>query len=126
MKQSKSDIELHKKDQVVEKEIESIQQKDEAPTVENVSPHKEVEPVKDVQSQPQPKKQEEKQEKKPEKFDSVDIPELETVQLPQDKAAPKSEAPVITPEKPKQEAIDTKQSKKEEVTSAKKQDTQVK
>merc|ERR1711994_740162 len=120
------DIELHKKDQVVEKEIESVQQKDEATTVEKVSPHKEVEPVKDVQSQPQPKKQEEKQEKKPEKFDSVDIPELETVQLPQDKAATKSEAPVVTPEKPKQEVIDTKENKKEEVTPAKKQDTEAK
>merc|ERR1711994_1153973 len=120
------DIELHKKDQVVEKEIESVQQKDEATTVEKIPPHKEVEPVKDVQSQPQPKKQDEKQEKKPEKFDSVDIPELETVQLPQDKAVPKSEAPVVTPEKPKQEVIDTKQNKKEGVTSAKKQDTEAK
>ena len=131
MKQSKSDIELHKKEQNVEKPTESTQQKDAAPTVDKESPQKEAVPVEEVHSQPHLMQQKEIQEKKPEvvkdisaderdtaakdvkKIDSSEIPELETVQMPQEKETPK---PVTPKEKPKQVEEDTKQVKKEDAS----------
>merc|ERR1711963_789028 len=100
-------------------------------TADKESPQKEVDPVEEVRSQPHLMQQKEIQEKKPEvvkdvsadegdtaakdvkKIDSSEIPELETVQIPQEKEAPKQ----VTPkEKPKQVAADTKQDKKEDAS----------
>ena len=96
MKLSKSDKDLHKNDQKVEQPAETTKQQDVAPAVEKTSPHKEISPVPDAQSQPQPEKPEEIQEEKVEvakdvsiderdtstrdakKIDSADLPELET------------------------------------------------
>merc|ERR1711963_935084 len=109
-------------------------------TADKESPQKEVDPVEEVRSQPHLMQQKEIQEKKPEvvkdvsadegdtaakdvkKIDSSEIPELETVQIPQEKEAPKQ----VTPkEKPKQIAAESKQVKKEN-DYAKKQDVPVK
>merc|ERR1712152_107005 len=64
VKLSKSDKDLHKKDQKVEQPAETTKQQDVAPAVEKTSPHKEISPVPDAQSQPQPEKPEEIQEEK--------------------------------------------------------------
>merc|ERR1711972_792953 len=59
------------------------------------------------------------------KIDSADLPELETVLMPQEKEKVKSEAPVAPQEKPKEEPTVIIQSKKEE-SPAKKQDAPIK
>merc|ERR1712060_259820 len=64
VKLSKSDKDLHKKDQKVEQPAETTKQQNVAPAVEKISQQKEISPVPDTQSQPQPEKPEEIQEEK--------------------------------------------------------------
>merc|ERR1712061_249077 len=103
VKQSKSDIELHKKEQKVEKPIETTQQKDVSPTIEKTSPMKEHEQA----TQPKEEKQDniikdasvderDTTNKDSKKDDSIDIPELETVQVPQDKTEAVAQAPIAS------------------------------